>query len=154
MRTIKFRGKCCHSDAWAYGNLVDYGEDELPEIQGFDVFGEGSDYWQEITVERDTIGQFTGLYDKNGNEIYEGDILRFTAKDELEKENFVSYEVFWHDNDCAANHIGWQMNRLHFQGSLCGADIGIITFLPKWTSKMEIIGNIHSNPKLLENEKD
>lgn len=155
MRTIKFRGKCSHCDAWAYGNLVDYGEDELPEIQGFDVYHEGNDVWQEPTVERDTIGQFTGLYDKNGNEIYEGDILRFTAKDEWEKENFVSYEVFWHDNDCAVNHIGWQMNRLHFQGSLCGADIGIITFLPKWTSKMEVIGNIHDihdNPKLLEND--
>ena len=150
MRTIKFRGKCCHSDAWAYGNLVDYGEDENPEIQGFDVYNEGSDVWQERSVERDTVGQFTGLLDKNGNEIYEGDILRFPAKDEWEKENFVSYEVFWHDNDCAANHIGWQMNRLHFQGSLCGADIGIITFLPKWTSKMEIIGNIHDNSELLK----
>lgn len=149
MRAIKFRGKCCHSDAWAYGNLVDYGEDECPEIQGFDVFHEGRDVWQEITVERDTIGQFTGLYDKNGKEIYEGDILRYPAEDKFDEENFVSFEVFWHDNDYAYNHVGWQMNRHHFHGNICGTR-DISTFLPKYTKKMVIIGNIHDNPKLLE----
>ena len=35
MREIKFRGKCAHCDEWAYGNLADYGEGEIPEIQGF-----------------------------------------------------------------------------------------------------------------------
>lgn len=149
MRTIKFRGKCCHSDAWAYGNLVDYGEDEYPEIQGFDVFCEGRDVWQEPIVERDTIGQFTGLYDKNGKEIYEGDILRYPAKDKSQEENFVSFEVFWHDNDCADNHVGWQIDRRHFHGCICGTR-DISTFLPRYTKKMVIIGNIHDNPELLE----
>lgn len=36
-RTIKFRGKCLHSDEWCFGSLVDYGDGEM-EIQGFDVF--------------------------------------------------------------------------------------------------------------------
>ena len=149
MRTIKFRGKCCHSDAWAYGNLVDYGEDECPEIQGFDVFRENDDVWKEPIVERDTIGQFTGLYDKNGKEIYEGDILRYPAKDKYQEENFVSFEVFWHDNDCADNHVGWQIDRRHFHGCICGT-FDISTFLPRYTKKMVIIGNIHDNPELLK----
>lgn len=156
MRTIKFRGKCCHSDTWAFGNLVDYGEDENPEIHGFDVFGEGHDVWgeergvwREPTVERDTIGQFTGLYDKNGKEIYEGDILRYPAEDKFDEENFVSFEVFWHDNDCANNHVGWQMDRHHFHGNICGAR-ELSRFLPKYTNKMVVIGNIHDNPELLE----
>lgn len=148
MRTIKFRGKCCHSDAWAYGNLVDYGEDENPEIQGFDVFGEGRDVWQEIDVERDTVGEFTGLYDKNGKEIYEGDILRYPAEDKFDEENFVSFEVFWHDNDCADNHVGWQMDRHHFHGNICGAR-ELSRFLPKYTKKMVVIGNIHDNEQLV-----
>lgn len=87
MRTIKFRGKCCHSDAWAYGYLVDYGVDECSEIQGFDVFHEGRDVWQEMVVERNTVGQFTGLHDKNGKEIYEGDLVRYG-----ERNYVVSYE--------------------------------------------------------------
>lgn len=147
MRTIKFRGKCCHSDTWVFGDLEVNRLDERTLIH---TYYDDKRYHCQCDVRADTVGQFSGLHDKNGREIYEGDILRFPAKDEWGKENFVSYEVFWHDNDCAANHIGWQMNRLHFQGSLCGADIGIITFLPKWTSKMEIIGNIHDNPELLE----
>lgn len=147
MRTIKFRGKCCHSDAWAYGSLVDYGESEYPEIQGFDIFCEGRDVWQGTEVEWDTIGQFTGLYDKNGKEIYEGDILRYPAKDKYQEENFVSFEVFWHDNDCADNHVGWQIDRRHFHGCICGTR-DISTFLPRYTNKMVIIGNIHDNPDL------
>ena len=68
MREIKFRGKCSHCDAWAYGNLVDYGEGELPEIHGFDPFVEGDDRWREVSVDRDTIGQFIGLQDKKGKD--------------------------------------------------------------------------------------
>lgn len=87
MRTIRFRGKRMSDGEWVYGNLVDYGEDECPEIQGFDVFHEGRDVWEEIIVERNTVGQFTGLRDKNGKEIYEGDLVRYG-----ERNYVVSYE--------------------------------------------------------------
>lgn len=146
MRTIKFRGKCCHSDAWVFGDLEVNRLDERTLIH---TYYDDKRYHCQCDVRADTVGQFTGLYDKNGKEIYEGDILRYPAKDKYEEENFVSFEVFWHDNDCADNHVGWQIDRRHFHGCICGTR-DISTFLPRYTKKMVIIGNIHDNPELQE----
>ena len=144
MRTIRFRGICCHCDEWAYGNLVDYGEDELPEIQGFDVFHEGIDEWKDVTVERDTIGQFTGLYDKNGEEIYEGDIVRHPYIDpifgglvtcENEEDNPVS-EVVFNEGSFALRF----RDTHYYLGEFVRKNVA------------EVVGNVHDNPKLLEND--
>ena len=145
MRIIKFRGYNKKNGEWLFGSYI------LNRGHHFvapDEFAD-SKTWEDYEVIEETIGQFTGLCDKNGKEIYEGDILRYPAKDKSQEENFVSFEVFWHDNDCADNHVGWQIDRRHFHGCICGTR-DISTFLPRYTKKMVIIGNIHDNPELLE----
>jgi uncharacterized phage protein (TIGR01671 family) len=156
MRTIKFRGKASRKDKdiWLYGDLIKIG-DSYHIIGKDDMREDGHHITQDSDiptwVNEETIGQFTGLFDKNGSEIYEGDILRKPAKTQWVIKNFVGYEIFWHDNDCADGHVGWQMNRHHYQGFLCGTT-DFVRCLPKYCNQMEIIGNIHDNPELMKGE--
>lgn len=144
MRQIKFRGKSIETGQWVYGSLLQMQSGSSILVEDID-----AKLYDEYKVIPDTVGQFTGLYDKDGREIYEGDILRFPTKDKWEEKNFVSFEVFFHDNDCCERHIGWQMNRIHFQGNICGTGRDP-QFKPSTTAQMVVIGNIHDNPELLK----
>lgn len=143
-REIKFRGKCERSDEWCYGSLVDYGYDEMPEIQGFDVFREGNDNWKEIKVIPETVGQFTGLHDKNGKEIYEGDLIKSPSG----LVYTVIFGTWVHDEKKEFpkiidkyEHTGWCI-------SLDGNTP--CELLDSEVCSGVIAGNVHDNPELLK----
>ena len=118
MRTIKFRGKSLLNGKWIYGYLfiATCGDNLMIQVNAVDAFG----------VEDNTVGQFTGILDKNGKEIYEGDIVEY----HLGKTALV---VFDQDNcSFVAEHLP---NRYAFEWIGC---------------HMEVIGNIHDNPELLK----
>lgn len=129
-REIKFRGKCSHSDEWCFGSLVDYGDGEM-EIQGFGVFCEGIEDWKEIKICPDTVGQFTGLYDANGKEIYEGDLLQTPEQDIMLVE--------WQDakliTKCVRPHDPRYVNSLTYAYPVS-----------------VVIGNIHDTPEFLKSK--
>lgn len=73
MRSIKFRGKSVYSGKWRFGTLADISNKNLPVIK--------TDEGDEFKV--DSVGQFTGLLDSEYNEIYEGDIIKWSKDDKL-----------------------------------------------------------------------
>lgn len=134
MRTIQFRGKSILTDEWFYGDLVHSADKKRTAILVND-----KDSYDECEVDPETVGQFTGLYDKNGKEIYEGDILRFG--------NSPSgiCEAKWNES-IAAFCI-----RFSFENELGCRPLGNWV---KCERSIEIIGNIHDNPELLKGGKE
>lgn len=163
-RKIKFRGKPLQGGyPWVYGNAVlqvngnaylfeneDKNSEVIPEL---DV--ESSYYVVDglLEVAPDTIGQYTGLKDANGKEIYEGDILRLTIPDgsirhfvvewATEDRKLMPLSRFEHDgNDIRISGwcFNWNGHRLYPT---------VIDGIPD-NEVMTIVGNIHDNPELLK----
>lgn len=135
MREIKFRGKRINNGKWLYGDLMHN------NIGGCYIYPiECENLYKENAVLPEAIGQFTGLRDKNGKDIYEGDILYAVN---------LRMPSFYH-NGTLYKGMGGKFEVV-YEG--CGFYLKnkeghCINFLSDW--EYEIIGNIYDNKNLIE----
>ncbi len=147
MRDIIFRGKRIDNGEWVYGDLV------RDSIGGTYVFpNDTKGLYTEYKVNPETIGQYTGLKDKNGTKIFEGDVIEY-ARYNL-KTGYKNYKdvkevcrIFWNDN----KHAFYLRTKLE-----CGAASGLLLFDDDRCDgfDIKIIGNEYDNPELIEVDKN
>lgn len=124
-RQIRFRGKRIDNGKWVYGHYLQSASSFIAVDDGI-VDG----HWDIQEVDPATVGQFTGLKDKNRRRIYEGDILDHYAT--------MGHVLFEDGMFCLSTSA--KVNFGEYRQPLCYID----------TAQAEIIGNIHDNPSLLK----
>jgi uncharacterized phage protein (TIGR01671 family) len=131
MITIKFRGKTIRGNEWVYSSTISQGTIKRKANKWFMEISEN--VWKGL--QEGSLGQFTGLYDKDGREIYEGDILVRKDGGALLTVEFrhgaFGYEYCGEFHAWAGNH--------NFTFNPYDKDVDF-----------SIIGNIHDNPELLK----
>ncbi len=134
MREIVFRAKSVSNNEWFYGSLVSYDSINIYILKAIIAV---DSCFCSIAVKPETVGQYTGMMDKNSTKIFEGDIIKcwsegVSAKGVVEQRK----DGLW------IMYPAWQKNIMW----------GLYPDETSHTS-VEIIGNIHDNPELLNIKK-
>ena len=117
MREIKFRAlSICKGERWVYGDLRHYARN--PHTEKWTIHDPATGL--ETDIDETTIGQYTGMHDRSGKEIYEGDIFHLGDPN-------IRYVVVYRDCGLIGRQIG------------SSSTVGI----PYWSDSITIIGNLY-----------
>lgn len=124
MREYLFRGKMIANGNWSEGNL-------LVTKQGCCITPDATVLGSYGAVDPETVGQYTGLTDKNGTKIFEGDIIDFFGRSDGDGYGVVKYDAY-------ETEFGFEYDNIY-------RSLGR-NFYPE---NIEVIGNIYDNPELV-----
>lgn len=138
MREIKFRGRRIDNEEWIYGSLITHSH------MGVDKYfiapeGMAQIYATSHKVISETVSQYTGLKDKDGREVYEGDVLVYDDTPYSAYASKQTGSITWRRGAFCFSHM--------FYGSMHYSTFNRDDFFEQ---KSKIIGNIHDNPELLK----
>lgn len=147
MREILFRGKRVDNGKWECGFHVMYSRSIAHPYS----YTDGDHYIQTVPhnmkfkVDPDTVCQYTGLRDKNGKKIFEGDIVQ---EQDDKCVGIVRYGVYdsSFNSDGLGGHMGFYIEWKEGRIKLRRIDIVF------WSDVIEVIGNIFDNPELMETD--
>ena len=154
-RQINFRGKNIHTSEWLYGDYHREGKTHY--------ITKPQQYLREYApiefiVDGKTVGQFTGLLDRNGKEIYEGDIIRIDCHAWLDRKELdsVNAEIMYDNGTFEAR---WKNpdagNPYPFQNPDDEEDVEaeyVCEFIGILPNTIEVVGSIYDNPDLLNDK--
>lgn len=158
MREILFRGKRVDNGKWEFGSYFRHnnrqkcviGDYDKPEDFDDIIIFSGSADWNMprplnyVKVDPSTVGQYTGLTDKNGKKIFEGDIVHYV---------YEPGKAFWHSNQNSViefRSTGFYMRCIRGTNKFPCSSGWLVTIPHREGSCFEVIGNIYDNPELLE----
>lgn len=157
MREIKFRAQRIQTREWVYGNLIidARGRAHIVPFKYFDEDGHHLSYEDDtdmsVFIDQETVGEFTGLHDKNGREIYEGDRVRVSHGG----RHYWLFEI-----KALGGQFGNNLYGVCYEHNLSTNEDDSTYTYEKVTGNFyrsecvggkdsEVIGNIHENPELL-----
>lgn len=152
MRTIVFRGKRTDNDEWVYGTPIFQDCYVLIRFWNTEEFE-----FEEYLVAPETISEFTGLTDKNGTRIFEGDIVKTQPFSDRPYSQRAKYKQHIGVVEYCVDHF---KNNLYEQDYKASWQVSIKDYgkygCCDWSAffKCEVIGNIYDNPELLKGEQE
>lgn len=138
MREILFRGKRIDNEEWVYGSFCMDAVEQFNGLCGVDgfirLYDKAKDKMQMHEVDRETVGQFTGLTDKNGKRIFEDDVIHLDYIGKNRGVEGIATVIF--ENGKFGVKWGWHKEFVCLDGFA--------------NTTLEIVGNIHDNTQLSE----
>lgn len=147
MKEILFRGKRKDNNEWVYGWLFQLKYATRKYL--IRTFPNEDDEYRDYVVEPETIGQYTGLEDKIGTKIFEGDILLsdYECENETRSKDYIEVECGHWSCGCCYLVYGHKFDNFHIapQRNIKGDRTNVLTAY--------VVGNIYENKELIDEDK-